>query len=267
LKEEYKDRIFTTGMAGYPKVTHIPERKNGKPKDFSEIIELARTCSPPTEIETGKIIGGFAHNQIIALADKVHKRSVNWTDSIPDWHNVNMSQSFGEPATYYMQTGDKKYLEAPEKRFNGIRELYGHVPGGMFASDENCREGFFDPHDQGLISTRFQCFLNSQPEILDRLVTAQQYTVHQDEGGVVEQAGDVGMYHRNPVPLGHLTCRSFAAGADRPHSEQRRPIRRQMAVGHNEARADAADRRRAIIRQRWEMLAHLSASGAATSAE
>jgi len=67
----YQDRIFTTGMTGYPGVQHIPDRKEGSTKDFSEIIELAKKCDPPTEIETGKIVGGFAHNQVLALADKV----------------------------------------------------------------------------------------------------------------------------------------------------------------------------------------------------
>jgi len=67
----YQDRIFTTGMTGYPGVKHIPDRKEGGAKDFSEIIELAKKCKPPTEIETGKIVGGFAHNQVLALADKV----------------------------------------------------------------------------------------------------------------------------------------------------------------------------------------------------
>jgi hydroxylamine reductase len=71
IKGNYQDRIFTTGMAGYPGVTHIPDRKDGKPKDFSEIIELAKTCQPPVEIETGKIVGGFAHAQVLALADKI----------------------------------------------------------------------------------------------------------------------------------------------------------------------------------------------------
>ncbi|MCK5849198.1 MAG: hydroxylamine reductase [Caldisericia bacterium] len=71
VKDEYKDRIFTTGPTGYPGVTHINEPENGKNKDFSEIIELAKTCKPPIEIETGKIVGGFAHNQVIALADKI----------------------------------------------------------------------------------------------------------------------------------------------------------------------------------------------------
>lgn len=67
----YRDRIYTTGMAGYPGVKHIPDRVDGKPKDFSEIIEMAKKCPPPTELETGKIVGGFAHNQVLALADKV----------------------------------------------------------------------------------------------------------------------------------------------------------------------------------------------------
>ncbi|MBL0717435.1 MAG: hydroxylamine reductase [Desulfosarcina sp.] len=67
----YQNRIFTTGMTGYPGVKHIQDRQEGGSKDFSEIIELAKKCTPPTEIETGKIVGGFAHNQVIALADKV----------------------------------------------------------------------------------------------------------------------------------------------------------------------------------------------------
>jgi len=71
VKDSYKDRIFTTGAAGYPGIKHIPEQKNGKQKDFSEIIELAKQCKSPKSIETGTLIGGFAHNQVIALADKV----------------------------------------------------------------------------------------------------------------------------------------------------------------------------------------------------
>jgi hydroxylamine reductase len=67
----YKDRIFTTGMTGHPGVKHIPDRFDGGTKDFSEIISLAKQCNSPIEIETGKIIGGFAHNQVLALADKI----------------------------------------------------------------------------------------------------------------------------------------------------------------------------------------------------
>jgi hydroxylamine reductase len=71
VKDSYRDRIFTTGMAGYPGTKHIPDRKSGKAKDFSAVIELAKKCRPPQEIETGEIIGGFAHHQVLALADKI----------------------------------------------------------------------------------------------------------------------------------------------------------------------------------------------------
>jgi len=71
VKDSYQDRIFTTGMAGYPGVTHIPDRPKGGTKDFSGLIELAKKCPPPEEIESGTIVAGFAHNQVLALADKV----------------------------------------------------------------------------------------------------------------------------------------------------------------------------------------------------
>ena len=67
----YQNRVFTTGMTGYPDVKHIPDRPEGGEKDFSEMIGLAKKCDPPIEIETGKIVGGFAHNQVLELADKV----------------------------------------------------------------------------------------------------------------------------------------------------------------------------------------------------
>jgi hydroxylamine reductase len=73
LKKEstYLDRLFTTGVVSYPGAKHIPDRpKNGK-KDFSGLVEMARKCAPPEELEKGKIVGGFAHNQVMALADKV----------------------------------------------------------------------------------------------------------------------------------------------------------------------------------------------------
>lgn len=69
-KDSYKDRLFTTGAAGYPGCRHI-DAPYGEKKDFSEIIELAKKCPAPTEIETGSIVGGFAHEQVFALADKV----------------------------------------------------------------------------------------------------------------------------------------------------------------------------------------------------
>lgn len=69
-KDSYIDRMYTTGAAGYPGCKHIPGDV-GEAKDFSEIIEHAKRCAAPVEIETGEIIGGFAHNQVLALADKV----------------------------------------------------------------------------------------------------------------------------------------------------------------------------------------------------
>jgi hydroxylamine reductase len=71
VKDSYRERIFTTNATGYPGVTHIPDRQEGGSKDFSAVIELAKKCDPPTEIETGEIIGGFAHHQVMQLADKV----------------------------------------------------------------------------------------------------------------------------------------------------------------------------------------------------
>ncbi|OUN16750.1 hydroxylamine reductase [Gemmiger sp. An87] len=69
-KASYKDRLYTTGAAGYPGCKHIPGEV-GQAKDFSAIIEQAKTCSAPTEIETGEIVGGFAHAQVLALADQI----------------------------------------------------------------------------------------------------------------------------------------------------------------------------------------------------
>jgi hydroxylamine reductase len=67
----YLDRMFTTGMAGYPGAKHISERDAGKEKDFTELIGRAKKCKAPTEIETGEIVGGFAHATVLSLADKV----------------------------------------------------------------------------------------------------------------------------------------------------------------------------------------------------
>ena len=70
-KQTYLQKFFTTGAAGYPGAQHIPDRKDGKPKDFSAIIKIAQSSQPPTEIENGQIVGGFAHEQVTALADKI----------------------------------------------------------------------------------------------------------------------------------------------------------------------------------------------------
>ncbi len=68
--DSYRERMFTTGATGFAGVKHIPG-EDGETKDFSEVIALAKRCAPPTELEQGEIVGGFAHNQVFALADKV----------------------------------------------------------------------------------------------------------------------------------------------------------------------------------------------------
>lgn len=69
-KDSYKDRLYTTGAAGYPGCTHI-DGEIGAQKDFSALIEQAKHCSAPEELEHGEIIGGFAHNQVLALASQI----------------------------------------------------------------------------------------------------------------------------------------------------------------------------------------------------
>ncbi len=70
VKEAYKDRIYTTGVVDYPDILHLPHSEDGG-IDFGDVISQAKTCASPGEIETGTIVGGFAHNQVLALADKV----------------------------------------------------------------------------------------------------------------------------------------------------------------------------------------------------
>ena len=71
VADAYRDRIFTTGVVGYPGVPHIADRRDGRPKDFSSVIARAKRCAPPFEIDSGEIVGGFAQNQLIALKDEI----------------------------------------------------------------------------------------------------------------------------------------------------------------------------------------------------
>ncbi len=82
---------------------------------------------------------------LLKLADKVYRHTADWTDGIPNWHNVNMAQAFGGPATYWMQSRNLQHLQAAERNWETIRKAYGQVPGGMFGGDENCRPGYTDP--------------------------------------------------------------------------------------------------------------------------
>jgi hypothetical protein len=82
---------------------------------------------------------------LLELADKVHRRTADWTTGVPDWHNVNMAEAFGGPALYYPRSKDARHLRAAERNYRTILDKYGHVPGGLFAGDEQCRPGYFDP--------------------------------------------------------------------------------------------------------------------------
>jgi hypothetical protein len=84
---------------------------------------------------------------LLDLARKIDKNTANWRqkDNLPNWHNVNVAQSFREPATYYMQSKNPADLQATYNDFKLIRDIYGQVPGGMFGADENARKGYDDP--------------------------------------------------------------------------------------------------------------------------
>jgi len=79
------------------------------------------------------------------FAKKVHLNTAKWEQDIINWHNVNISQGFGEPATYYQVSGDSAHLLAANRNWQKVRDMYGQVPGGMFGGDENCRPGYTDP--------------------------------------------------------------------------------------------------------------------------
>ena len=82
---------------------------------------------------------------LLELAEKVHRRTPNWTTGVSDWHSVNITQGFREPGVYYMQAKDPKFLAAAERNYRTVMDLYGQVPGGGFGADEKCRRGFGDP--------------------------------------------------------------------------------------------------------------------------
>jgi len=75
-----------------------------------------------------------------------HERTADWTGGIASWHGVNLCHGFREPAEYYQQTNDLRYLEATERNYRRVMDSYGQVPGGMFAADEDARQGYGDPH-------------------------------------------------------------------------------------------------------------------------
>ena len=82
---------------------------------------------------------------LLDLARLNHERTSDWTGGIPTWHGVNLCQGFREPAEYYQQTNDIRYLRATERNYDSIMNTYGQVPGGMFGADEDARKGYTGP--------------------------------------------------------------------------------------------------------------------------
>jgi len=82
---------------------------------------------------------------LLDVARKVHARTADWTGGIASWHGVNICQSFRQPAVFWMQARDEKFLAAAARNYDTVIGKYGHGPGGMFGADENCREGYTDP--------------------------------------------------------------------------------------------------------------------------
>ena len=82
---------------------------------------------------------------LLDLSKRIHDNMQDWTSGVHDWHNVNLSQAFREPAVYYQQSNDEKFLRAAGRNYDTIMEMYGQFPGGGFAGDEDCRPGYTDP--------------------------------------------------------------------------------------------------------------------------
>lgn len=79
---------------------------------------------------------------LLDLAKHLHQQTSDWTSGLPTPHGVNIAQGFREPATYYQQSKDRKFLEATGRDYRLVRDEYGQVPGGLYAADENCRQGY-----------------------------------------------------------------------------------------------------------------------------
>ena len=97
---------------------------------------------------------------LLDVAKKLHEHTADWTNGIPTWHGVNIAQGFREPGVYYMQAKEGSFLHAAERNYDTVMALYGQVPGGMFAADENARAGFGDPR-QGAETCTMVEFMHS----------------------------------------------------------------------------------------------------------
>lgn len=102
---------------------------------------------------------------LLDLAKVNHERTADWTNGIASWHGVNIAEAWRGPAQYYPQSHDPKHLQASIRNYNEVRDIYGQVPGGMYGSDENCREGFTGPR-QGTETCAFVEMMYSHEALL-----------------------------------------------------------------------------------------------------
>lgn len=152
---------------------------------------------------------------LLDLAAKVHDNTANWMQSnnLPNWHNVNVAQSFREPATFFMQTKDSTYLDATYNDFWLIRNIYGQVPGGMFGADENARKGYTDPR-QG-VETCGMVEQMSSDEMLARITGDPFWADHCEEVAFNTYPAAVMPDFKS---LRYITCPNMAISNSRNHS-------------------------------------------------
>jgi len=152
---------------------------------------------------------------LLDLAAKVHNNTANWmqTNNLPNWHNVNVAQSFREPATYFMQTKDSTYLNATYNDFWLIRNIYGQVPGGMFGADEDARKGYTDPR-QG-VETCGMVEQMSSDEMLARITGDPFWADHCEDVAFNTYPAAVMPDFKS---LRYITCPNMAISNSQNHS-------------------------------------------------
>ena len=97
---------------------------------------------------------------LLDLAKKIHEHMAAWSTDVINWHNVNIAQGFREPGVFFEQAKDGKFLQAAERNYEKVMDLYGQFPGGGFGGDEDCRPGFIDPR-QGFETCGIVEFMHS----------------------------------------------------------------------------------------------------------
>lgn len=152
---------------------------------------------------------------LLDLAAKIHNNTANWMqqNNLPNWHNVNVAQSFREPATFFMQTKDSSYLNATYHDFWLIRNIYGQVPGGMFGADEDARKGYTDPR-QG-VETCGMVEQMSSDELLERITGDPFWADHCEDVAFNTYPAAVMPDFKS---LRYITCPNMAISNSQNHS-------------------------------------------------